>query len=144
MKLDRGYLKERTDEILRSATSPEFLAQLEEVRSAPKEQRIDEAAKRLTPDAMRKAGVNLPEGVRISSRYFEEGEDFDIELGDIGGRIAIVPALNQIQPGFLDRLRGERPDLFKQLVGHPYLGPSDLSVCVCVGAGPCLGIGGGD
>jgi len=145
MKLDRESLRQSTDQILKSVTSPEFLAQLEAVRRIPRERRIEEAAKRLTPDAMRAAGISLPEGVRISSRYFEEGEDFNIELGETRGRIPVVPALTEIQPGFLDKLRAERPDLFKQLVAHPLPAGDETSwsACVCVGAGVCVGIGGG-
>jgi len=105
----------------------------------PEERRIDEAAKRLTPDALRRAGVALPEGARISSRYFEEGETFSIELGDISGRIPVVPAISELQPGLLDKLRIERPDLFNQLVSQPYARANGR--CVCIGAGACLGIG---
>ena len=145
MNLDRESLRQSTDEILRSVTSPEFLAQLEAVRRIPRERRIEEAAKRLTPTAMRAAGVNLPEGIRISSRYFEEGEDFNIELGERHGRVPVVPALADMQPGFLDKLRSDRPDLFKQLVTHPLPAGDETSwsACACVGAGVCVGIGGG-
>jgi hypothetical protein len=145
MKLERDALKESVNELLKSVTSPEFLAQLEDVRRIPRERRIDEATKRLTPSAMRQAGIKLPDGIRISSRYFEEGDDFTIELGDVTDRIPVVPAINEIQPGFLDKLRMERPDLFRQLVGQPYWNGGTLSwsACACVGAGVCVGIGGG-
>lgn len=145
VRLERESLIEETEEVLKSVTSAEFLDQLEAVRRVPRESRISEAAKRLTPAAMRKAGVDLPEGVRLSSRYFEEGDDFSIELGDVEGQIPVVPALEELQPDFLDKLRSDRPDLFKQLVGQPLTvgGETSWSACVCVGAGVCVGVGGG-
>lgn len=145
MKLERKYLLEETNKIAESITSAEFLDQLEAVRRMPSEARIGEAAKRLTPDAMREAGVDLPTGVRISSRYFEEGDDYQIELGDIEGRIPVVPALEELKPGFLDELRHESPDLFKQLAAErlPVGKAEGWSACVCVGKGICAGIGGG-
>ena len=145
MKLDSESLRKESDKILRSLTSPQFLEQLEEVRRTPPDRRIAEATRRLTPEALRKAGVDLPEGVRLSSRYFEEGEDFNIELGERPGQIAVVPAIEDVQPGFLDKLRRERPDLFNQLVRQPNFagGLTSWSVCGCVGGGFCGGIGGG-
>ena len=146
MKLDRESLNEESNRILKSVTSNEFLDQLEAVRRVPREARIGEAAKRFTPDAMREAGVDVPERARISSRYFEEGEDFSIELGDeTEGRIPVTPALEELQPGFLDRLRTERPDLFRQLVAQPLpVGGDDAwSACLCVGVAVCVGLGGG-
>lgn len=145
MDLDRASLKERTDRMLETVTSPAFLEQLEAVRRVPVERRIDEAAKRLTPAALKQAGIELPDDVRVSSRYFEEGDDAIIELGEPEGRISVVPALSEMQPGFLDKLRAERPELFKQLVRQP-IPAGDLdswSVCACVGAGFCGGVGGG-
>jgi hypothetical protein len=145
MNLDRDSLKKESEKILGCVTNPRFLEQLEEIRRVPRDRRIGEAAKRLTPDALRKAGVDVPEGVRLSSRYFEQGEDFNIELGELPGRIPVVPAIESIQPGFLDRLRVERPDLFSQLVRDPQFAGSatSWSVCGCVGGGFCAGIGGG-
>lgn len=147
MELNREALIERSNEVLQAVTSPEFLAQLEAVRAVPVEHRLAEAARRLTPDAMRRAGVRLPEGIRISSRYFEEGQNFNIELGDIPRRISVVPAIMEIDPDFLDKLRVARPDVFTHIVTEPPFAGDDLtnrwSVCGCAGGGFCGGIGGG-
>jgi hypothetical protein len=140
MELDRERLREISAQILKTVTSPDFLNQFEAVRNAPREQRIDEAVKRLTPDAMRSAGISLPQNIRISSRYFEAGDDYSIQLGDVrdtAGRTSVVPALSKLQPGLLDKLHTQDPALLKQIVNHPF----DAGFCTCVGYIGCVGVG---
>jgi hypothetical protein len=144
-RLDPGELRAVTDRILRSVTSPQFLAQLKVVEDAPAEERLVRASERLSPDALRGAGVDIPETVRISTRYFEQGVEVPIELADTAAGENIVRALNRARPGLLDDLKVREPRLFERLVG----GPNELqvdnnwSICLCVGSFVCVGVGGG-
>lgn len=136
-------LRDQSEKILKAVTSPEFLAQLEFVRNAPPGERLVEASNRLTPDALRAAGVDIPSGVRISSRYFEDGSDTSIELADTLSGTNIVNALNATRPGLLDDLRLRNPDVFRRIVSEPHSVRDNAGLCVCVGgAGVCVGIGG--
>ena len=147
MPIDSDKLKSETDAILNAISSPEFLAELEAIRQMPKAERLQAAAERLTPGAMRAKGMNIPDKARISSRYFEEGETFDVELGNPDGRIPVAPALNDLKPGILDELREKHPDVLEELLRRRKPtspgGELDASICLCVGAGVCAGIGGG-
>src|SRR3954447_10028047 len=66
-------LRNTASDFVNVVTSPAFLDALQAVNSAPEDQRLTEASKRLTPEALRDQGVPLPSDVRISSRYVEEG-----------------------------------------------------------------------
>ena len=97
---DPEELRKLTDQILRSVTSQQFLDQVQAVEDAPTDQKLVAASARLTPDTLRRAGVDLPEGVRVSSRYFEEGLGVPVELADGKAGENIVNALNRVRPGF--------------------------------------------
>jgi hypothetical protein len=76
-------LRRMTDEMIAALTSPPYVEAMRAVRAAPEDERLDEAAKRLSPEALRDLGVPIPDGMRISSRYFEKGFSEPVELGDI-------------------------------------------------------------
>lgn len=149
-ELDPQRLREITEQMLRAMTSPEFVEQLQAVRNARGDRQLAEASQRLTPEALREAGVDLPDGMRISSRYFEEDYDFPIELGDIGDGPNIVNALNEAQPGLLDDLKDEHPEAFRKIVTvdsdgvMPTGEPGVLAGCCGGGGATVCGCCGGD
>jgi hypothetical protein len=101
--------------MIEALTAPAYVEALRAVRAAPEEMRLVEASRRLSPDALRDLGVPIPPGMRITSRYFERGFP-TVELGDPpGGGVNTVNALNELQPGLLDRLRKENLALFRNL-----------------------------
>ncbi len=148
MDLDRASLKKKTDEMLEALANPAFLEQIEAMQQLPLEQRMEEAAKRLTPAALKRAGIDLPEGGRLSTRYFEE--DFSVDMTEEEARVSVTPQFSETQPDSLVRLRTEHPDLFRPLSRKPTKDipePDAWSICLCGGAsaglGICLGAGGG-
>jgi len=133
--LDLEDLQRRSDEIMRLVSSPEFLAQVRAVVDAEPEERLTEAASRLTPSALREAGVPVPDTTRISSRYFEEGRGDEVVFTDVDGSQDLIQELDKTYPGIIGDLVGKRPDIF----GRPEwwldpIGPR-ASACVCVGGG---------
>src|SRR5712691_6327551 len=113
--LDPAKLSEITNKMVQAVTHPSFIEAMRAVLGSPDDQRLAEASQRLSPDALRSAGVPLPTDMRISSRYFEQGYS-PVEVGDMPeGRPNIVNLLNEAEPGLLDRLRREKPDVFEQI-----------------------------
>lgn len=142
-KLRADYLKKQTDGIIAAVTAPEFVSRVDAVLVAPRNEQLDLAAETLTPSALKKAGVKLPAGVRVSSRYFEEGSTKATELGAPGATLSAGKGI----PG-IPTLPGRPPiqGLPKMPGGRtvPGIPPvASWSVCVCVGAGGCVGVGGG-
>jgi len=177
-RLRADYLKTKTDEIVELVTSEEFLERVNEVLQSPKEKQVTLASETLTPEALHEAGLKLPEKIRISSRYFEEGANESTFLGEFPGlpepripgipepRLPQIPGLPPIPgagprvPGFdpanpfpprgprIPRWPGDPlPPIGDPAAGDPLPGgllPDDAarSLCICVGAGGCIGVGG--
>lgn len=143
VELDAARLREMTAEMIEALTAPAYVEALRSVKAAPEEQRLVEASRRLSPDGLRQLGVPIPPGMRISSRYFERDFPTTIELGDPPrGGVNAVNALNEVEPGLLDRLRREHFELYRKLAeeeeGIPDFGPEipeTLSIggCACGG-----------
>lgn len=155
MRMQADYLRDQTEKIIALATSPEVLFRLSAVLSAPRGTQLALASDTLTPAALALANVPLPEGIRISSRYFEEGAATATRLGGFPEPDALPPL-----PG-VPRMHGIpsfEPDDIPQLPpsdagplwpnsasrdGPAMLPSTDArSVCVCIGGGGCIGVGG--
>ncbi len=136
-KLDKEALREQTEKNAKLLKSEEFLEQLNAVLNSPEGSRLDEAARRLTPKALREAGVNLPSNLRVSSRYFEPNLKRPIELGDIPGqKVNPITTLEEFSPGILGRLRERDPEILERLGESRVGGPDDLgSLAACGGVG---------
>ena len=81
--LNAERLRQVTSQMVDALTSPAYVEAMRAVKSAPEGQRLEEAMRRLTPDALKAQGVPLPAGMRISSRYFEQGSNpLELELSD--------------------------------------------------------------
>jgi hypothetical protein len=115
--LTEENLREVTQQMINMLTAPPFVEAMQAVRETSPDKRLLEGSKRLTPEALRRKGVPLPDYMRISSRYFENGLPGPVNFGDrAGGGPNIVNGLNEVAPGLLDRLREENPRLFNELV----------------------------
>ncbi len=87
VELDRQRLIRVTQEVIETITSPEFVGKMRMVRA-----RVDGgedistvAAQLLSLDSLREAGVNIPEGFRLTSRVFEDSSTgLRIEIKDKG------------------------------------------------------------
>lgn len=146
-ELDPQALRDLASKMVESITSPAYVEAMRALKSAPAGKRLDEAMRRLTPEALRAQGVPLPEGMRISSRYFESGLA-PIELGEAGDP-NLLTKLHAVEPeviNALDRLRSRDPQLAKEIIQRlvpDLVSPYASCACACAGAGPCGGAGGG-
>jgi len=114
---ERARLRDETQAIIDALTSPAYVAALKAVKEAPTKQRLQEAAKRLTPEALRAEGVPLPKGMRISSRYFESDMPKPLEFGDLpDGKENPLNKLATTNPGLLDDLRINNPPALSALL----------------------------
>jgi hypothetical protein len=114
-EVDPTKLKKITDEMIEAISHPAYVAAMNTMKKTPMDQRLSVASKILTPDALKAKGVPLPDGMRISSRYFEPGNPVVINIDELGARIA-----------------------------GPDVGPMGAWACACGGAATvCGGAGGG-
>ena len=111
MPMSPEQLKKMTNEIVDALTSDEFMGRMRALRKVSAEERIEMAEKLLNVEALGAAGVDLPEGMRVSSRYFEE---------DVGtfefGNVDIVGEIKRLDSSFLESLKVNKPELYKKLV----------------------------
>ncbi|RST13000.1 hypothetical protein E2C00_16665 [Streptomyces sp. WAC05374] len=141
---DKDRLRDVAQQTIDLVTSPPFVEAMQAVRNAPSDQRLMEGSKRLSRQALAERGIPIPEHMRISSRYFEQGLPGPVNFGDgASGRSNIVNGLNETAPGLLDRLRESNPSLFEELVTSPE--EEDLlrwGGCACAGGTSfCAGAG---
>ena len=144
-----AQLRKLSQQLVELVTSPEFMQHVQAVFAAEESVRLTEAANRLTPTALRKAGLPVPEWTRVSSRYFEEGRADEIKFTDTESCKDILQVLHDRQPGILDKIRREDEELWLRLItARPFpidpVGPP-AGICACVGGGPswtvCVGGG---
>lgn len=147
--IDERKLRQYSEEFAEVVSSDAFLEQLKRVAEAPEDERLGLAAQRLTPEALRAEGIDLPDATRISSRYFEGSDVPVIELGELRDRPNVVTELNRTNPGILDELRTRNPILLDELARLPEFGrPTGedfLTVCASVGTPGvpvCVTVGG--
>lgn len=135
-------LRAETDKIISLVTQDEFASRVSAVLAAPPSEQLDLAAQTMSPAALRAAGLPVPDNARVSSRYFEEGGNLSHDLGDgSAGKNSTISlpdsATVALSPDFGKYRVG---DVTKQITAA---GIDEWSVCLCVGAGGCVGVGGG-
>lgn len=147
--VDKEELEEMNEQISKVMSSDAFLEQLRIVVDADKDERLDVAMEHLTPEAMKKAGVDLPKGTRISSRYFEGSDVQPVELGEIRNRPNLMTEMHKVNPTIFGDLRRRDPKLINELIqtAQPIGGPSGedfVTVCASAGLGGtvCVSVGG--
>lgn len=117
--IDAAHLANITNDLIGVISSPQFVAAMKNLKATPLNQRLAVASTTLTPAALQAAGVNLPTGMRITSRYFEPGSPDIIEVTEQG---AVIRNANLL----------------------PQLGAAGAWGCACGGAATvCGGAGGG-
>ena len=81
-QLDRERLMRVSSEVINTITSPEFVEKMRKARiSANEGGGLEEAAKLLSIDGLREAGVDIPTDFRLTSRVFEDrATGFKLEL----------------------------------------------------------------
>lgn len=72
---DPNRLNQQAEALSVIAASPELRKILAEIAAAPPEERLETAERIASVEALKKAGVAIPEGLRIATRYFENPND---------------------------------------------------------------------
>jgi len=117
--IDVKQLKKITDELIAAISSPPFVAAMKKIKQTPMDKRLAYASRHLTPAVLARAGVKLPKGMRVTSRYFEPGSPDIIEVTDHGASLLRVSTM-------------------------PGVGAAGAWACACGGAATvCGGAGGG-
>ena len=144
MKLDKAVLWVGANEILNTISDPNLLKKLIEVKILPQEKRINAAKQHLTPSVFENAKIRMPEGVRISSQYYEEQAELDFLLGNNENK-SIAPTTRKTEPASIGKLKEKNPKLFEQIIVHlrSVGGEVSYSMCSYSGKGAYLGIGSG-
>lgn len=132
-------LRDETQKIIDALVSPAYVAALRAVKAAPVQSRLQEASTRLTPEALRKQGVKLPENMRISSRYFEAGMPRPLSLGDGAGKDKKNTLLEILkkEPTLLDELRASKSPAFDALLMSDEFGASGMEGLTMAAFGGC-------
>jgi hypothetical protein len=138
---DVDKMREMSGIVLRILTHPDFLEQVKAVKDTPPDRRLQEASRRLTPEALRKIAIDLPENVRLSSRYFDDQINGEVMFADSVAGTQISDVLRTTHPGLVDKLQVLDPGLLEALNSRA----QDLASsggCICGGfAGGCIGGG---
>ncbi|MHA6757810.1 hypothetical protein [Streptacidiphilus sp. PAMC 29251] len=64
-------VREASEQLIRVVTSPQYLEMAAEINALPQEDRFEATKTLLTVDALRARGLDIPESLRISPRWFE-------------------------------------------------------------------------
>lgn len=131
VEFDTDRLRKATDQMIEAITSPPFVEAMRQLRETPVERRLAEGARLLDPDALRAAGVPLPDDMRITSRYFEPG----------------IPNVIEVPPSRFPKVpRGPRPRGPVPISGGVLGiggGPNSIGGCACGGGLTFCGGAGG-
>lgn len=111
-RTDREFLEEQTESVLRSLSSDLFLEDMVAFKGVEGLDRLKYATSNMTPNKLVKRGLEMPSGMRVSSRAFEEpGQDkyFDISRGyHIGKKLLETNELAR-------DLRENSPEIYREL-----------------------------
>ena len=144
MKLNKTNLWSGASEILNTISNPKLLKKLIAVKTLPQEKRINAAKQHLTLSVLENAKINMPEGARISSQYYEEQAELDFLLSDHEDR-SISPTTRKTEPASIGKLKEKNPKLFEQIIVHlrSVGGEVSYSMCSYSDEGAYMGIGSG-
>jgi len=107
-------LEQQLKGVSRVATHPEFIKVLTRIREAPTNKRRAILRRWARPSVFKKLGIPLAPGIRVTTRYFFEDQ--------------------KVEGKFVSKLPGGPRTTGAKVQA--------AGVCVCVGGGVCVGIGG--
>lgn len=115
--LDPEQLAAQVEAISSVATRPEFVEILQEIHGAPESERVATAERLASIGELRSRGVDLPQGSRLTTRYFEN------PTAEVGGSL---------------RLSTEVAAASEPISG---VSASHTTICFSVGAIICVTVG---
>ena len=116
MPITPTQIANQVEKLNRVASDPSFLQLLEQLQTTEPRERSRFVATKMSPRALTRQGIPLPEGMRITTRYFEEPK---------------APVLKAKRIGLPERI-GARPSVE----------PLAASICVSIGVVVCVSVGG--
>lgn len=141
--------KKATDDLVATLTSDEMLKRMRGFKDLPADDRLAAASKLLSVEGLEKMGVSLPEGMRLTSRYFENDLGA-FEFQDTGdGKLGARQRLELLDPEFVQGLKKNHPDILDRIdVLDPEMFegvgiPGGTNLAACGGAGGSIGGTGG-
>jgi hypothetical protein len=87
--IDRNKVKKEMDALIEMITHPAFVAAMKTMKETPVAERRALAKDVLAMDTLKNAGVKMPRGMRVTTRYFEPGKTEAIQISP-GGRVSTV------------------------------------------------------
>jgi hypothetical protein len=142
--LSPAAIQEQIEALNQVASHPAVISAMKELAELPEEERLDAARRLATPEALRDRGASLPEGFRITTRYFEEpGASIQnqVKLGEIGAP-SVLDELERKAPEALAAMRRSRPEMVEELGGLGVPEAAGLTVCLSAGTWVCVSVGG--
>ncbi len=80
LKLDEAVLRRQVEVLNGITETPQFHGLLDELRTAPPEERRDLAKKMEWVDRLKEEGVEVPAGLRMTERSFEDPSDGNVAV----------------------------------------------------------------
>ncbi len=103
--IDATAVKKEMDVMVNMITHPAFVDAMKTLKSTPPAQRREVGKKILTVENLKKKGVDIPKGMRLTTRYFEPGRPGILEMLPDGAiRNTKLPnfPIGKLDPGTLD------------------------------------------
>ena len=121
-ELTRETLDKSTQELIGTLTSGEMINRMRAFKDLAPEDRLAKSADILSVDALVQKGIEVPEGMRLSSRFFEEGVG-TFEFGNVSTPLDPLDgfeALKKIDATFAENLKEKYPEIHKKLKFTPF------------------------
>ena len=77
---DAAAVKKEMDVMVNMITHPAFVDAMKTLKATPVAKRRATGKKILTVDVLKKKGVDIPDGMRLTTRYFEPGRPGVLEM----------------------------------------------------------------
>lgn len=81
--VQENLIREQTEQLTSVITSPGFISVLEELHATPEAERRQRAAELASVEELERRGVVAPEGLRFTTRRFEDPADGVLSAGDL-------------------------------------------------------------
>jgi len=82
--IDPQKVKKEMDQLITMITHPAFVDAMKQMKASPVSKRRELGTKVLTVKSLKAQGVDIPPGMRLTTRYFEPGKPEILELGPDG------------------------------------------------------------
>lgn len=143
----KADLQRMTAQLADVVTNPKFTAAVEELQQLPPDERLAAFDRIASTNALRARGLEFPDDLRTSPRYFERPSSRGMDPADPGAAYWVRPMLEQhgraiaanesVAP--LDLGLALEPLTSSSLAGGQSV--AGISVCVSGGMGICVSIG---